>query len=47
MTAEELLERFAAGERDFQGLKMYTGNLGGAVLSGINFSKAYIGCNLS
>jgi uncharacterized protein YjbI with pentapeptide repeats len=48
MTAEELLQRYAAGERDFSGLNLIRLNIGGeypmgAKLSGINLS----GANLS
>ena len=48
MTAEELLERYAAGERDFAGV-----DLNGAVLTGINLDRAdlsrvnFTGANLS
>ena len=40
MTAEELLERYAAGERDFSGINVREAYLEGAVLTGINLSRA-------
>ncbi len=40
MTAEELLERYAAGERDFAGVDLNGVNLSGAVLTGINLERA-------
>ncbi|WP_404783515.1 pentapeptide repeat-containing protein [Altericista sp. CCNU0014] len=40
MTAEELLERYAAGERDFSGITILAGNLIKAELTGINLSNA-------
>jgi uncharacterized protein YjbI with pentapeptide repeats len=53
MTAEELLERYAAGERDFSGVTLRQGNLIKAQLAGINLSNAtlsgtsFIGADLS
>jgi Pentapeptide repeats (8 copies) len=40
MTAEELLERYAAGERDFSGIQLDGGELTSSNLSGINLSDA-------
>lgn len=43
MTREELLERYAAGERDFQGVilsDLRLGGGGGVNLEGVNFSGA-------
>ncbi|MGD1918507.1 MAG: pentapeptide repeat-containing protein [Pleurocapsa sp.] len=37
MTAEELLERYAAGERDFSGSDLRGADLRGAILSGITY----------
>lgn len=43
MTAEELLERYAAGESDFSRVDLRKGRLSGSVLRDINLS----GANLS
>ncbi|MEM9220511.1 MAG: pentapeptide repeat-containing protein [Cyanobacteria bacterium P01_F01_bin.150] len=40
MTAEELLERYAAGERDFSGVKLRYCDLNGADLRGIILDRA-------
>jgi hypothetical protein len=40
MTAEELLERYAAGERDFRGITLYEANLIRADLRSADFSNA-------
>jgi uncharacterized protein YjbI with pentapeptide repeats len=40
MTSKELLERYAAGERDFSGITLVSGNLIRADLRGINLSNA-------
>ncbi len=40
MTVEELLEQYAAGIRDFNGVELSEVNLSGAKLSGVNFSHA-------
>lgn len=40
MTAEELLERYATGERDFRGITLYKANLIKVNLSGADFSNA-------
>jgi uncharacterized protein YjbI with pentapeptide repeats len=40
MTAEELLERYAAGERDFAGIDLHGVDLSQAVLRGINLDRA-------
>ena len=40
MDANELLERYTAGERDFQGLNLHGVFLGGADLTGANLTKA-------
>jgi uncharacterized protein YjbI with pentapeptide repeats len=40
MTAEELLERYAAGKRDFAGVDLHGVDLSGAVLRGINLERA-------
>ena len=40
MTREELLERYAAGERDFSGVDLSRAELGGANLSGIVLSNS-------
>ncbi|MEB3182446.1 MAG: pentapeptide repeat-containing protein [Nostocaceae cyanobacterium] len=40
MTQEELLEKYAAGVRDFTGINLSEANLRGANLSGANFSTA-------
>ncbi len=46
-SAEELLERYAAGERDFEGVNLNGANLMGSNLSGADFSEAnLIGANL-
>jgi uncharacterized protein YjbI with pentapeptide repeats len=37
MNAEELLARYAAGERDFEAVNLARVSLAGADLSGINF----------
>lgn len=53
MTAEELLERYAAGERDFAGVDLYGVDLSNAVLTEINLDRAdlsgvnFSGANLS
>jgi uncharacterized protein YjbI with pentapeptide repeats len=53
ISAEELLKRYAAGERDFSGIKLGNAdfreiNLSGAYLRGINLSGADLrGINLS
>ena len=48
MTAEELLERYAAGERDFSGANLYDANLNGADLNGANLNGANLnGANLT
>ena len=48
MTAEELLERYAAGERDFSGANLYDANLNGADLNGANLTDANLtGANLT
>ncbi|MDZ7959621.1 MAG: pentapeptide repeat-containing protein [Aulosira sp. DedQUE10] len=48
MTAEELLELYAAGERDFSGINLEEANLSGANLSKANFSRAnLLGADLS
>jgi hypothetical protein len=36
MTAEELLQRYAAGERDFTGVRIREAELEGSTLTGIN-----------
>jgi Pentapeptide repeats (8 copies) len=40
MTAEGLLERYAAGEKDFSGINLSRAELGGANLSGIVLSNS-------
>ncbi|GGA35792.1 pentapeptide repeat-containing protein [Okeania sp. KiyG1] len=40
MDAEELLKRYADGERDFSGIKLTRSKLRGANLKGINLSHA-------
>jgi uncharacterized protein YjbI with pentapeptide repeats len=40
MTADELLERYAAGERDFSGVNLQRVELQYSQLSGINLSRA-------
>ena len=40
MTAEELLKRYAAGERDFTGVDLNEVNLSGTDLSDINLTNA-------
>lgn len=40
MSAEELLERYAAGERDFAGVDLHGVDLSNAVLRGINLDRA-------
>lgn len=40
MTAKELLERYAAGERDFTGVDLYGVDLSNAVLTEINLDRA-------
>ncbi len=48
MTAEELLERYAAGERDFSGANLYGAELTGANLTGANLTGANLnGANLT
>lgn len=48
MTAEELLERYAAGERDFAGVDLHGVDLSNAVLRGINLDRADLsGVNFS
>ena len=48
MTKEELLTRYAAGERDFSEAELYGVDLSGADLQGINLSDARLfGANLS
>jgi hypothetical protein len=48
MTAEELLERYASGERDFSGVDLREARLSRADLSEINLSGAdLIGANLT
>ena len=42
MTAEELLRRYADGERDFEGLDLRSVDLCNAILSGINLRNSYI-----
>jgi uncharacterized protein YjbI with pentapeptide repeats len=42
MTTEELLERYAAGERDFSGVEIDSARLNDAKLSGINLSGAIL-----
>jgi len=42
MTAEELLERYAAGERDFSNVDLDSARLNDAKLSGINLSGAIL-----
>jgi uncharacterized protein YjbI with pentapeptide repeats len=40
MTSKDLLERYAAGERDFSGITLMSGNLIRADLREINLSNA-------
>ena len=40
ITAEELLRRYADGERDFAGVDLHGVDLSGAVLTGINLDRA-------
>lgn len=40
MTAQELLDRYATGERDFAGVDLHGIDLSGAILCGINFDRA-------
>src|SRR6478672_11027547 len=53
MTIEELLSRYAAGEREFVGIELIEANLNGVNLSGANLSRANLsvsnlsGANLS
>lgn len=43
MTAEELLRRYAAGERDFSGVNLYGADFNDCDLSEINLSNANLG----
>jgi uncharacterized protein YjbI with pentapeptide repeats len=53
MNVEELLEKYAAGVRDFSGVDLSEANLSGVKLSGVNFNQANLsvinlsGANLS
>lgn len=48
MQAEDLLKKYAAGERDFSGVDLTEANLSRANLSGVNFSNAILSiANLS
>ena len=42
MTVEELLEQYAAGVLDFNGIDLAEANLSGVKLSGVNLSNANI-----
>ncbi len=41
-SAEELLERYAAGERDFRGAELIGENMGGAILARVNLGGALL-----
>ena len=46
--AEELLERYAQGERDFRGSVIHDADLGGAALPRVDLSDSdFSGCDLS
>ncbi|WP_299407558.1 pentapeptide repeat-containing protein [Acaryochloris sp. IP29b_bin.148] len=42
MTAEELLERYAAGERDFRQSKLEYADLSGFTLRGCDFTESHL-----